>query len=134
MRHLSDVRIPLRDGIEIAADIFLPDGDGPFPVLVAVSPYGKEIQWLPFPAQPPTSPQYYREVEAGDPQYFTAHGDAHVIADDRGIGKAGGFYTGWMSAQEAQDGYDLVEWAADQDWSDGYIGMVGVSYYGAMQL
>lgn len=124
----------MRDGIEIVADIFLPDGEGPFPVLVALSPYGKEIQWLPFPPQPPTSPQYYREIEAGDPEFLTAHGYVHVIADDRGIGKSGGAYTGWMSPQEAQDGYDLVEWAATQDWSDGNVGMVGVSYYGAIQL
>jgi hypothetical protein len=124
----------MRDGVELAADVFLPDGDGPFPVLVAVSPYGKEIQSLPYPTQPPTSPVYYREVEAGDPRYLTDHGYVHVIADARGIGSSGGSYKGWMSPDEARDGYDLVEWAAAQAWSDGNVGMVGVSYYGAIQL
>jgi uncharacterized protein len=134
MKHLADVRIPTRDAVELAADVFLPDGDGPFPVLVAVSPYGKEIQWLPYPPQPPTSPLYFREVEAGDPEYLTAHGYVHVIADGRGIGQSGGAYTGWMSPDEARDGHDVVEWAGTQSWSDGNVGMVGVSYYGAMQL
>jgi len=134
MRRLTDVRVLMRDDIELAADVFLPDGEGPFPVLVAISPYGKEIQSLPYPTQPPTSPVYFREIEAGDPQYLTAHGYVHVIADARGIGQSGGAYTGWMSPDEARDGYDLVEWAAEQPWSDGNVGMVGVSYYGAIQL
>jgi predicted acyl esterase len=134
MRALRDQLVPVRDGTGLAADVFLPDGDGPHPTLVAVSPYGKEIQSLAVPPQPPTSPVYAREIEAGDPRYLTSRGYAHVIADARGIGRSGGTYRGWMSAQEARDGYDLVEWAAAQPWSDGNVGMVGVSYYGAMQL
>jgi hypothetical protein len=129
-----DTSIPMRDGIRLAADLFLPGGPGPHPVLVALSPYGKEIQSLPVPPQPPTSPVYAREIEAGDPRYLTAHGYAHVIADVRGTGKSEGVYRGWMSPDEARDGYDLVEWAAAQDWSDGKVGMVGVSYFGAVQL
>ncbi|MEA2418279.1 MAG: uncharacterized protein QOE60_485 [Thermoleophilaceae bacterium] len=134
MRVIADVEVPLRDGTQIVADVFLPDDEGPHPTLVALSPYGKEIQSLDVPPQPPTSPVYAREIEAGDPRFLTAHGYAHVIADERGIGKSGGTYRGWMSPQEAEDGYDVVEWAAAQPWSDGGVGMVGVSYYGAIQL
>lgn len=134
MREERDVRIEMRDGMTLNADMFLPDGDGPFPALVALSPYGKEIQTLPIPPQPPTAPLYAREIEAGDPVYLTDHGYAHVIADCRGIGFSDDKYRGWMSPDEARDGHDLVEWAAAQDWCDGNVGMAGVSYYGAIQL
>jgi uncharacterized protein len=129
-----NTRIPVRDGTRLAADVFLPEGQGPHPVLVALSPYGKEIQSLPVPSQPPTSPVYAREIEAGDPRYLTDAGYAHVIVDVRGINRSEGVYRGWMSADEARDAYDVIEWAAAQEWSDGKVGMVGVSYYGAIQL
>ncbi len=134
MQDAANVMVPLRDGAKIAVDIYIPDGDGPFPVLVGMSPYGKEIQALRVPPQPPTSPLYAREIEAGDPQFLTDAGYVHVIADTRGVGRSEGVYKGWMSTQEAEDGYDLVEWAAEQSWSNGRVGMVGVSYYGAIQL
>src|SRR5262249_13232672 len=124
----------MRDGTRLCADVFLPDDDGPHPALVALSPYGKEIQTLPIPPQPPTAPLYAREIEARDPAFTTEHGYAHVIADCRGIGFSDGKYRGWMSPDEARDGHDLVEWAAAQDWCDGNVGMAGVSYYGAIQL
>ena len=81
MREARDTRIPARDGVSLAADVFLPDADGPHPALVALSPYGKEIQSLDMPTQPPTSPVYWREIEAGDPRFLTDHGYVHVIAD-----------------------------------------------------
>ena len=112
MREARDTRIPARDGVSLAADVFLPDADGPHPALVALAPYGKEIQSLQMPTQPPTSPVYWREIEAGDPRYLTDHGYAHVIADVRGTGRSEGTYRGWMSADEARDAYDAIEWAA----------------------
>ena len=134
MREARDTRIPARDGVTLAADVFLPDADGPHPALIALSPYGKEIQSLQMPTQPPTSPVYWREIEAGDPRYLTDHGYAHVIADVRGTGRSEGTYRGWMSSDEARDAYDVIEWAAEQEWCDGNVGMAGVSYYGAIQL
>lgn len=134
MKEQRNVLVPLRDGTHLGADIFLPDEPGGFPALVAMSPYGKEIQTLPVPPQPPTSPVYAREIEAGDPRFLTSHGYAHAIADVRGIGTSSDVYRGWMSPDEARDGYDLVEWVASQPWCDGNVGMVGVSYYGTIQL
>ncbi len=134
LREERDTRIPARDGVALAADVFLPDEPGRYPALVGLSPYGKEIQTLPIPTQPPTSPVYWREIEAGDPGYLTEHGYAHVIVDVRGTGKSEGSYRGWMSSDEARDAYDVIEWAAEQDWCDGNVGMAGVSYYGAIQL
>jgi predicted acyl esterase len=129
-----DVLIPMRDGARLCVDLFRPDGNERYPALVAMSPYGKEIQTLPVPPQPPTSPVYAREIEAGDPRYLTAHGYVHIVADLRGIGKSDDSYRGWMSPDEARDGHDLIEWAAAQTWCNGNVGMVGVSYYGAIQL
>lgn len=134
MLEERDLLVEMRDGTKLCVDVFRPEGPGPYPALVALGPYGKDIQSLPVPPQPPHSPVYAREIEAGDPRYLTTHGYVHVIADVRGIGKSEGTYQGWMSPDEARDGHDLVEWAAAQDWCDGNVGMVGVSYYGAIQL
>jgi uncharacterized protein len=134
VRESLDTAIPVRGGVNLAADVYLPGDPGPHPALVGLSPYGKEIQALDIPTQPPTSPVYWREIEAGDPRYLTDHGYAHVIVDVRGTGRSEGAYRGWMSSDEAQDAHDAVEWAAAQDWCDGNVGMVGVSYYGAIQL
>jgi predicted acyl esterase len=65
---------------------------------------------------------------------LTERGYVHVIADVRGIGRSEDKYRGWMSSDEANDGHDIVEWAAAQPWCDGNVGMIGVSYYGAIQL
>ncbi len=129
-----DVMVEMRDGVRLAVDVFRPGDDEAVPALLAMSPYGKEIQSLPLPPQPYWSPVYHRGIEAGDPQYLTDHGYAHVIADVRGAAKSEGEYRGWMSEQEALDGYDLVEWVAAQSWCTGDVGMVGVSYFGAVQL
>ena len=129
-----DVPVEMRDGTSLVVDVHRPDGDGPVPALLGMSPYGKEMQALELPPQPYWSPVYHRGIEAGDPGYLVDHGYAHVLADVRGTGKSDGEYRGWMSAQEAEDGHDLVEWIASRPWCDGNVGMVGVSYYGAVQL
>ena len=134
MINKVDVSVGMRDGCELSVDLFLPDGYDPHPALLAMSPYGKEIQSLPIRPQPVESSAYRRSIEAGDPEMLTAAGYVHVIADVRGIGKSDGTYRGWMSAEEGRDGHDLVEWIAAQPWCDGNVGMVGVSYYGSVQL
>ncbi|MSY59347.1 MAG: CocE/NonD family hydrolase [Actinobacteria bacterium] len=130
----QDLLVPMRDGVRIAADIYRPAGDGPFPVLVAISPYGKGKQSIQTLPQPPGSPIWDGGVEAGDPRFLTANGYVHVIADCRGVNKSEGEYRGWMSKQEGEDGYDLIEWIAAQPWCDGNVGMVGISYFGTIQL
>ena len=134
MIYEHDVFVKMRDGVSLCVDVFRPEGDGRYPALLAMSPYSKEIQSMPVPPQPYYSSVYNRGIEAGDPAYFVSNGYTHVIVDVRGIGKSGGEYRGWMSDQEATDGYDLVEWMAEQPWCDGNVGMVGVSYFGAIQL
>lgn len=131
-----DVYVPMRDGVRLAVDIYRPDADGKFPALVSISPYGKGMQVLPLPPQPPESHlhQQARPIECGDPYFFASRGYAHVIADCRGTGWSEGEYYGWMSKKEAEDGYDLIEWVARQPWCDGNVGMVGISYFGTIQL
>lgn len=129
-----DLLVSMRDGVRLAVDVYRPPGDGPFPALLALSPYGKGKQALQPVAQPPASPLWDGGVEAGDPHFLTANGYAHVVADCRGVNKSEGAYRGWMSKQEAEDGYDLVEWIAAQEWCDGAVGMVGISYFGTIQL
>ncbi|MCZ7564051.1 MAG: CocE/NonD family hydrolase [Burkholderiales bacterium] len=134
MTEAHDVMAPMRDGVRIALDVFRPDAAGRFPALLAMSPYGKGIQSLPIAHQPDRSPIHHTPIEAGSPAYFAARGYVHVIADVRGTGQSEGEYLGWMSRQEAEDGHDLVEWIAAQPWCDGNVGMVGISYFGTVQL
>jgi len=129
-----DVMVAMRDGVRLAADVYRPDGDDPHPALLAYSPYGKTKQALQEVPQPPASPLWDGGVEAGDPRFLTDNGYVHVIADVRGVGHSEGEYRGWMSKQEAEDGHDLVQWIAEQDWCDGNVGMVGISYFGTVQL
>jgi predicted acyl esterase len=129
-----DLMVPMRDGVRVAVDVYRPSGEGPFPALLALSPYGKGKQSIMAQPQPGGSPLWDGGVEAGDPRFLTENGYVHVIADCRGVNKSEGEYRGWMSSQEAQDGYDLVEWIAAQSWCDGGVGMVGISYFGTIQL
>ncbi|MDG6904715.1 MAG: CocE/NonD family hydrolase [Nitrososphaerota archaeon] len=132
----TDVFVEMRDGVKLAADLFRPEAKGKFPALLSMSPYGKGQQSLRARPQPPTSPIHtqVRTAEAGDPFYFTSKGYVHVIADCRGSGHSEGEYLGWMSKQEAEDGYDMIEWIAEQPWCNGKVGMVGISYFGTIQL
>ena len=134
MKEEREVLIPMRDGVRLRADLFRPEAEGRFPTLLAMSPYGKGVQSLPVATQPPGTPIYLPPIEAGSPEYLTARGYAQLIVDVRGTGVSEGKYLGWVSPQEAEDGYDLVEWIAAQPWCDGNVGMVGLSYYGEIQL
>lgn len=134
VRVERDVYVRARDGTRLCVDVFRPQDAGKHPALLAISPYGKWKQSSRIPPQPYQSPLYDAGTEAGDPYFFARHGYVHIIADCRGTGVSEGKYHGWMSKQEAQDGYDLVEWAAAQPWCDGNVGMSGISYFGTVQL
>jgi len=129
----KDVMVPMRDGVRLAVDIYRPDADGRFPALLALSPYGKEIQELPLAPQAQGGPLWDGEIEAGDSYYFVPRGYVHVVADVRGTGYSEGEYEFLFSPKEQTDGYDLVEWAAKQPWCNGNVGLVGMSYYGSIQ-
>jgi hypothetical protein len=139
-----DVAVPMRDGIEIYVDVFLPgalgearpEARGKVPVIVAWGPYGKHapVKYEIFPNHgvDPAWVSKYAGFEAPDPLYWTHHGYAVINADPRGLWNSQGDAT-FYSAQEALDVYDLIEWAGTQGWSNGKVGMSGVSYLAIVQ-
>ena len=122
----KDVRIPMRDGSFLVADLFRPEAPGEkFPVLLSMSVYQKELQYVPH--QSPFTHQ-----ERPEPEWWTARGYILIFIDSRGTGKSPGD-TDVRGMQETQDYYDAIEWAAAQKWSTGKVGLTGVSYYAVTQ-
>jgi hypothetical protein len=124
IRVERNLYVTMSDGARIAVDVYLPDAEGQFPALLSMSPYTKELQ---------NSRDKSASHEAGDSDYFVSRGYVNVIADCRGSGHSDGSYT-FFSDREAQDGAELVEWIAGQEWCDGNVGMLGMSYFGIIQL
>ena len=114
----------MRDGTRLLADIYRPQAEGAYPVLIAASPYPRQIQDLGAPMG---------FIEAGASDFFVPRGYVHVIANLRGTGGSGGTFN-FMDGQERRDLHDLVEWAAAQPWSDGNVGMIGISYFAMSQV
>jgi predicted acyl esterase len=131
-----DVPVALRDGVEIYADVFRPEGGENVPVIVAWGPYGKHapVKYDVFPNHGVDAGwvSKYAGFEAPDPLYWTRHGYAVINVDPRGMWNSQGDAT-FYSAQEAMDVYDLIEWAGTQEWSNGKVGMSGVSYLAIVQ-
>ena len=139
MKIEKNVRVAMRDGVHLAADIYRPSTPGKVPALLALSPYGKELQALALtlPPQARPSPLWDGGIEAGDISAVIARGYAHVIADVRGTGGSEGELVGNYDLGghgEGKDVYDLVEWMAQQPWCDGNIGMIGISYFATVQV
>ncbi|MPV89539.1 CocE/NonD family hydrolase [Georgenia ruanii] len=139
IRIRKDLRVPMRDGVELAADAYHGVEDRPRPALVALSPYGKELQALALtmPPQRRPSPMWDGCIEAGDIARVVAEDYVHVIGDLRGSGASGGEHIGNYNAGGVplgQDAYDFIEWVAAQPWCDGNVGMIGISYFGSMQV
>ena len=115
-----DLRVSTRDGVSLATDVWLPDGDGPFPTLLQRTPYGREVA---YGTQTISGMENLRALDAGF---------ALVIQDTRGRFGSGGDFDPFV--HEAQDGADTVEWIRRQDFSDGQVATYGASYVGATQL
>ncbi|PSN18702.1 S15 family X-Pro dipeptidyl-peptidase [filamentous cyanobacterium CCP5] len=106
-----------RDGVRLDADVYIPEGEGPFPVLLMRQPYGRAIA---------------STVVYAHPIWYASHGYIVVIQDVRGRGSSEGTFE--LFAKEGEDGYDTVQWAASLPGSDGQVGMYGFSYQGMTQL
>lgn len=124
----EDVPIRVRDGTVLRADVYRPDAAAGthFPVLMSMSAYQKSLDRI-LPHDAP-----FTHVERPEPEWWTARGYVLVFVDTRGTGTSPGQSDIW-SMQEARDYYDAIEWAADQTWSSGKVGLVGVSYYAITQ-
>ncbi len=114
--------VPMRDGIRLATDVHLPDGAGPFPVVLERTPYGRnEISRSEVTVAAPTPIK--RSELAG---YFTAHGYAVVFQDNRGRYGSEGVFEKYLS--DGEDGFDCCTWIMAQPWCDGRICTMGLSY------
>jgi len=116
----EDVYVAMRDGIRLAVDVYRPEQAGRHPALLSLSPYSKDIQQKP--------PQWSHAIESGATGFYVSHGYVHVIAQGRGSGRSQGQWR-WFDEKERTDGYDLIEWIAQQPWCDGNVGMIGDSYW-----
>lgn len=115
-QYISDksVMIPVRDGVLLATDLYFPSEKlTTYPVVLIRTPYNKQLL-----------------KEYGE--YYSNKGYVTAIQDVRGKYASEGAWIPYKS--EGQDGYDVIEWLANQDWSNGKIGMVGGSYSGSVQL
>lgn len=132
-----DVAIPVRGGVTVYADVFRPADERPAPPLIAWSPYGKHAgpqlpERYPDGGVSPDQLSPYTAFESPDPVYWTARGYAVVNADIPGTWFSSGDAT-FLSPEEALCGHDLIEWAGTQGWSNGKVGMSGVSYLTSCQ-
>ena len=118
--HEKNLEVPMRDGTILRANVTRPDADGQFPVLLERTPYDKEGG---------------SENTVGAPEFYAQRGYAVVIQDVRGRYASEGTFYPFVDdgAGLNRDGYDTVEWAANQPWSDGNIGTIGGSFSGATQ-
>ncbi len=105
----------MRDGVVLRGDVLLPDVNGKFPVLIYRTPYGKD-----------NAPKSWTTFDKA-----VARGYAVVIQDVRGRYHSDGEFDPYKN--EGRDGYDTIEWAASQPWSNGIVGTFGLSYPGAVQ-
>ncbi|HEX9598522.1 MAG TPA: CocE/NonD family hydrolase [Gaiellaceae bacterium] len=120
VKRIRNVLIPMRDGVRLAADLFVPEPDREesLPVVLEYIPYRKD--------EVAAEARFYEQV--------VRHGYAVARVDVRGTGASEGISTDEYLPQEQRDGYDTVEWLAAQPWCDGQVTMMGISYGGFTAL
>ncbi len=139
-----DVAIQMDDGVILRADVFRPPGAGKHPVILSYGPYAKGLSfqegykgnWSRLTKAAPEvlagSSNKYQNWELVDPEKWVPDGYVCLRIDSRGAGRSPGFLDVW-SAREAQDLYECVAWAGTQAWSNGKVGINGISYYAMNQ-
>lgn len=139
-----DVAIQMDDGILLRADVFWPMRDGKYPAILTYGPYGKGLAFQDlyktcwdrmvegYPDVPAASTNKFQNWEVADPEKWVPEGYVCVRVDSRGCGRSPGHIDIW-SPREAQDFYTCIEWAGVQPWSNGKVGLNGISYYAMNQ-
>lgn len=112
-RFQPNVMVPMRDGVPLAAHVFLPKADGRYPVILLRTPYGK------------------MDEKSGEAKRYCAAGYVMVVQDCRGRGRSQGTWDPFRD--DGRDGFDTQEWIGRQPWCDGRIGTSGGSYVGWTQ-
>ena len=145
MRIDWHVPIEMDDGNVLDADVFRPDDDGTYPVILSYGIYAKglafsdeiyRMQWERLVAKDPLilqgSSNRYQAWEVVDPERWVPFGYAVVRVDSRGAGWSPG-YLDPRSPREVRDFAQCIQWAGTQPWSTGKVGLCGISYYAVMQ-
>ncbi len=139
-----DAPIEMDDGVVLRADVFRPVGDGKYPVILSYGPYAKGLSfqegyqsnWARLIEAAPEvlegSSNKYQNWELVDPEKWVPDGYICLRIDSRGAGRSPGFLDVW-SPRETMDLYQCVEWAGLQPWSNGKVGINGISYYAMNQ-
>ena len=109
----ENVPVPMRDGVNLMANIFRPDEEGAYPVVVMRTPYGKG------------------NAKNGEGRAFAENGYVYIVQDCRGRWPSEGRW--YPGVNERNDGYDTHQWVLDQPWCNGSIGTTGGSYVGYTQ-
>lgn len=137
----EDVPIPMRDGLHLAANVYRPDSPGRYPVIMSFTVFGKdgaattssgrkltETYEVYSPHLAETAP-----FEAPEPAFWCPYGYVVIHVDVRGSGRSPGRVLPPIDIALAKDYYDAIEWAARQEWCNGNVGLMGVSYLGFTQ-
>jgi uncharacterized protein len=120
-----EAKVRVHDGVEIAVALYRPVGDGPFPVVLAASPYRYDNNTLP------ATPQFLWR-ETGPIALYIERGYVYAQMDVRGCGKSGGEFR-FLDHNEQRDLYDVIAWLGRQPWSNGKVGGIGQSYFCMLQ-
>jgi predicted acyl esterase len=145
MRIDWDVPISMDDGLALRADIYRPlDDKTKYPAILTYGPYGKGLAFQEgykaawdqmvqnYPDVSAHSSNQYQNWETVDPEKWVPDGYVCVRVDSRGCGRSPG-YVDHYSPRETKDFYNCIEWCAAQPWSDGKVGLNGISYYAINQ-
>jgi hypothetical protein len=131
-----NVMVKMRDGLHLYADVFRPVDERPGPPIVVWTPYGKHwygaLEKDPNTAVREDMLSRYATFEGPDPLYWVPRGYVIVNVDARGTWYSEGTST-FLSPEEAEAFYDAIEWAGTQPWSNGKVGLTGVSYLSQSQ-
>jgi predicted acyl esterase len=139
-----DVPIMMDDGLEMRADIYRPKKAGKYPVIMTYGPYAKWLHFEQiyktcwdrmcetFPDVPANSSNQFQAWEVVDPEKWVPDNYVVIRVDSRGCGRSPGYIEHW-SARETQDFKDCINWAGVQSWSNGKVGLNGISYYAINQ-
>jgi uncharacterized protein len=144
MRIDWNVGIQMDDGIVLRADVFRPILEGKYPVIMTYGPYGKGVAFqegyrnawenmcIEHPEAITGTSNKYANWEVVDPEKWVSDGYICIRVDSRGAGMSPG-YLCHNDARENRDFYECIEWAGVQPWSNGKVGLNGISYYAANQ-
>jgi len=121
LKAARNIRIPMPDGVQLAANLLLPDTGGPFPAVFSFTPYHKDGTRS-------------AAIRAAAHQHFASRGYATLDVDFRGVGCSEGTNPFPFDPQERADGHAVVEWIAVQPWCTGAVGLWGTSYGGCTSL